>query len=81
MPRRTGRSAFPLKKELAIGACIWLTYAAPTVMLYLHPKSKVANICWAVVGGLTAFVVLPLVVRIWLTWFETHVPGVAPSPE
>jgi hypothetical protein len=79
MPRYTGRSAFPFKKELAIGGCIWLTYTAPTVMLYFHAKPKVANICWAVIAGLTAFVVLPLLVRLWLTWLETQVPDVAPE--
>lgn len=77
MPRHTGRSSFPLKKELAIGSCIWLTYAAPTVMLYLHPKAKSANICWAILAGVTAFVVLPLLIRLWLIWLETNVPGVA----
>ncbi|HEY2481894.1 MAG TPA: hypothetical protein VGI30_06830 [Caulobacteraceae bacterium] len=81
MPRYTGRSAFPFKKELAIGTCIWLTYAVPSVILYLHAKGKVANICWAVIAGVTALVILPLLARVWMTWPEADEPDVAPSAE
>lgn len=81
MPRYTGRSSFPLKKELAIGSCIWLTYAAPTVMLYLHPKPKVANICWAILAAVSVLVVLPLVIRAWFIWPLAAERTISPSPE
>jgi hypothetical protein len=75
MARITGRSAFPFKKEMAIGACIWLTYAIPSVLLYMHPKPKVADVCWAIVAATTAFVIVPLLVRLWVTWPRAHARG------
>jgi hypothetical protein len=69
MPRANNRSAFPFKKEATIGTAIWLTYAAPAAVLYLHPKSPVVSqVCWGVVGAATVFIVLPLLYRLWLTW-------------
>jgi len=40
MARMTGRSAFPIKKEMAVGFCVWLTYAVPAAVLYMRPKPK-----------------------------------------
>jgi uncharacterized protein with PQ loop repeat len=81
MARITGHSAFPFKKEMAIGTCIWLAYAIPSMMLYMHPKPKVATICWAIVGAMTAMVLLPILVRLWLNWPRAHEGTIAPSPE
>ena len=64
MQRLTSRSAFPFKTELAIGIAIWLTYAAPSAVLFFHPTKPVANICWAVVAGATIFLVLPVIWRL-----------------
>jgi len=81
MAHAAGRSAFPIKKELAIGFCVWLTYAVPAVVLYLHPKPNVANVCWTIVAAVTAFVVLPILVRVWMNWPRAHEGTIAPSPE
>ena len=81
MARITGHSAFPIKKELAIGICVWLTYAVPAVMLYMRPKPNVANICWMIVAAMTILVVLPILVRLWLNWPRAHEGAIAPSPE
>ena len=81
MARITGHSAFPLKKEMAIGICVWLTYTAPAVVLYMRPKPGVANVCWTIVGAMTVLVVLPILVRLWLNWPRAHEGAIAPSPE
>jgi hypothetical protein len=47
----------------------------------MHPKPKVANICWAIVVAMTAFVILPFLVRLWLNWPRAHRATMAPSPE
>ena len=77
--QHSSRSAFPFKKELAIVTLVWLTYAVPSAMLYLHPKRQVANICWAIIAAMTAFVIIPFLIRVWWTWPVT--PGRAPAPE
>jgi hypothetical protein len=81
MARITGHSAFPLKKEMVIGIGVWLTYAVPAVMLYMHPKPTVANVCWTIVAAMTVLVVLPILVRLWLNWPRAHERAIAPSPE
>lgn len=81
MARITGHSAFPFKKEMAIGISVWLTYAVPAALLYTHPKPKVANVCWAIVAAMTALVVLPMLVRLWLNWPRAHQGALTPSPE
>jgi hypothetical protein len=81
MARITGHSAFPFKKEVAIGTCVWLTCAVPAMVLYMHPKPEVANICWTIVAAVTALVVLPILVRVWLNWPRAHEGAIAPSPE
>jgi hypothetical protein len=47
----------------------------------MHPKPMVANICWAIIAATTALVVLPILVRLWLTWPRAHEGAAAPSPE
>jgi hypothetical protein len=79
--QHSSRSAFPFKKEFAIGFCIWLTYAVPAGVLFFKPKPQVANVCWIVVAGATAFLVLPLLIRLWMTWPQDHERTAAPSPE
>lgn len=81
MARITRHSGFPFKKELAVGACVWLTYAIPAALLYMHPKPKVAHICWGIVAAMTAFVVLPTLVRLWLSWPRAHMVAIAPASE
>lgn len=81
MARITGHSAFPFKKEMVIGTCVWLAYAIPAVMLYMHPKPTVATLCWTIVAAMTALVVLPILVRLWLNWLRADEVAVAPSPE
>ncbi len=81
MARMTGRSAFPIKKEMAVGFCVWLTYAVPAAVLYMRPKPNVANVCWTIVAAMTVLVVLPILVRLWLNWPRAHEGAIAPSPE
>jgi hypothetical protein len=81
MARIAGRSAFPIKREMAVGICVWLAYAVPAVLLYMRPKPDVANVCWTVVAAITGLVFLPLLVRLWLNWPRAHAGAIAPSPE
>ena len=81
MPRANNRSAFPFKKEAAIGTAIWLTYAIPAAVLYLRPKPQVAQWCWIAVGAATVFIVLPLLYQMWLTWPVSGARPAAPAPD